>query len=129
MLITSGISIILSCLLSFTYFLPSLSINFILSTHQFSIDDLPFVVAVEKDNTTESLSKKSDKTGKVKQASKNKSEKKQWKFTESPKLPQNQVKQGYMSEMKSRLEQSSSAVQGTSENATMLKVYLNQQGN
>ncbi len=110
--------------------------DLISSTQRFTIDELPFVIAVERNKNSEDLSMKSSETKDIDiKAEKNEKEaekkpqKKQLQFTDTPQEFIGQPQQQQMREMKSTLEKSSSAVQGTAESSTMLKTYMNQQNN
>lgn len=116
----SALSSVVFLLLPVYCLVASFFVNFVSSPQKFTIDQLPFVVVIDHSDLSEESPIKP----------KQKSTKKQWDFTESKQNSQQQPKQQqYIQEMKSQIENSSSGIQGTSENATMLRTYLNNDSN
>ncbi|MDJ0662039.1 MAG: hypothetical protein QNJ42_21510 [Crocosphaera sp.] len=125
MLTFSGLFSVISLAFSVYLFFASFSVNFIPPTQNFTIDELPFVVTISHHDLSEDS--QMNEEPQAEKENKKKSQKKQWQFTDSQPNMQNQSKQQpYIQQMKSQLENSSSATQGTAENSTMLKIYLHQ---
>lgn len=126
MLIMSALSSVVLLLLPVYIFVASFFVNFIASPQNFTIDKLPFVVTIHHSDLSEEgkIKKKEPKKADKK------SQKKQWNFTESQQNSQQQTpQQPYIQQMKSQIESSSSAIQGTSENATILRTYFKKDNN
>ncbi len=122
----SALSSVIFLLLPVYLCVASFFVNFVSSPQNFTIDELPFVVTIKHSDLSEEPQMKEKERTKAKQ----KSQQKQWNFTESPQnSPQQPKQQQYIQEMKSQIENSSSGIQGTSENATMLRTYLNKDSN
>ncbi|EAZ87905.1 hypothetical protein [Crocosphaera chwakensis] len=122
----SALSSVVFLLVPVYFLVASFFVTFVSSPQNFTIDELPFVVIIDHSDLSEEPQMKGQEPIKVKQ----KSKKKQWNFTESQQNSQQQPKQQqYIQEMKSQIENSSSGIQGTSENATMLRTYLNKDNN
>ncbi|ACB53520.1 unknown [Crocosphaera subtropica ATCC 51142] len=126
MLILSALSSIVFLFLPVYFFFANLFVNFISSPHNFTIDELPFVVTIHHSDVSEDAAV----NNKDKKENDKKSHTKKWDFTESQYNSQQPTKQQpYNQQMKSQIEQSSSGIRGTSEDATLLRIYLNKGNN